>query len=67
MNKLNVFFLLVLFVGITISCGDDPILEPPEEEVILKDTTAYELFYGALPSPDLPEDNSLMSNFTRVA
>lgn len=33
-------------------------MEPPEE-VIEIDTTPYELAYGALPAPNLPEDNVL--------
>ncbi len=60
MNKLSLYFIFLLFVGIIFSCSEDPIVDPPEEEEeILQDTTAYDLFYGALPSPDLPEDNSL--------
>ncbi len=58
MNKLRLLISFLLIVGITFSCSDDPIVDPPEEE-ILQDTTSYELVYGALPSPDLPEDNAL--------
>ena len=58
MNKYTVILILGLIVSITISCSDDPIMDPPAEE-ILQDTTLYNLTYGALPSPNLPEDNTL--------
>ena len=58
MNKYNLLAIFTLLVCITFSCSDDPVMEPPEEE-ILQDTTAYNLTYGALPSPDLPADNTL--------
>ena len=58
MNKYGIFFILVMCVSIILSCGEDPIVDPPEEE-ILQDTTLYNLEYGALPSPDLPSDNVL--------
>ena len=45
-------------VFITLSCSDDPVIDPPMEE-ILQDTTLYNLTYGALPSPNLPDDNTL--------
>ena len=40
------------------SCGEDPVVDPPEVE-IMQDTTSYNLEYGGLPSPDLPADNNL--------
>jgi len=59
MTKLNIFLLLLVLVGVIFSCSEDPIIESPEEEVVEQDTTAYELFYGSLPTPDLPADNPL--------
>ena len=58
MNKYNLLAIFLLLVCITFSCSDDPTMEPPEEEIV-QDTTAYNLTYGALPSPDLPSDNTL--------
>jgi len=58
MNKYKYVLILILLIGITLSCGDDPIVDPPEEE-ILQDKTLYNLEYGSLPAPDLPTDNVL--------
>lgn len=58
MNKYNILLLLFLFVCITFSCSEESIVDPPEE-TIEQDTTAYFLEYGALPDPNLPEDNAL--------
>ncbi len=59
MNKYSLILVLGLIVCITLSCGDDPIIDPPIEE-ILQDTSLYNLIYGAFPSPNLPEDNILL-------
>ena len=58
MNKYITLILFGILVCCTYSCGDDPVVDPPDEE-ILQDTTAYLLEYGALPSPNLPNDNKL--------
>lgn len=58
MIKFKVILILGLLVCITLSCSEDPVVEPPMEE-ILQDTTLYNLTYGALPSPNLPSDNTL--------
>ena len=58
MNKYITILLFGLLASITFSCSEDPVIEPPEEE-ILQDTTAYAFEYGALPAPNLPDDNSL--------
>lgn len=58
MNKYIVLLILGLIISITISCSDDPIIDPPMEEIV-QDTTLYNLSYGALPSPNLPDDNTL--------
>lgn len=58
MNKYNLLAIFLLLVCITFSCSDDPVMDTPEEEIV-QDTTAYNLTYGALPSPDLPTDNTL--------
>jgi len=58
MNKYNLLAIFLLLVCITFSCSDDPVMDTPEEEIV-QDTTAYNLTYGALPSPDLPADNTL--------
>ncbi|MFT4565053.1 MAG: cytochrome c peroxidase [Saprospiraceae bacterium] len=59
MNKYTVILIIGLIVCITLSCSDDPIIDPPTEEEILQDTTMYKLVYGALPAPNLPEDNTM--------
>jgi len=41
-------------LGITFSCGDDSITNPPKE--IEQNITKYELLYGELPNPNLPAD-----------
>ena len=47
-------YILTLISFVVLSCGDDePIV------VIEHDVTPYVLVHGALPVPDLPEDNSL--------
>lgn len=58
MNKYALVLILGLIICIVISCSDDPVIELPEEE-ILQDTTSYIFSYGALPSPNLPDDNLL--------
>ncbi len=58
MNKYIVLLILGVIVSLTISCSDDPVIDPPMEE-ILQDTTLYNFSYGALPSPTLPDDNIL--------
>lgn len=58
MNKFKLLSIIFILIGFTFSCSDDPIVDSPEVE-ILQDTTGYELLYGALPLPDLPEDNPL--------
>lgn len=57
MGKFRNIVLIGLIIGLTISCDSDTIVDPPEE--IIQDTTPYELVYGALPSPEIPEDNTL--------
>lgn len=57
MNKSGLYIVMFIFLGVIISCGDEPV-DPPVEE-IKQDTTPYELFVGDLPSPDLPADNAL--------
>jgi cytochrome c peroxidase len=57
MIKYNYLLILIVMLGITFSCGDDSITNPPEE--IEQDITKYELLYGALPDPNLPADNEL--------
>jgi cytochrome c peroxidase len=56
MNKFRIILIVALFASLIISCDDDPIVDPPEEE-IMQDSTPYDFSYGALPSPDLPADN----------
>ena len=57
MIKYNYLLILIVMLGITFSCGDDSITNPPEE--IEQDITKYELLYGELPDPNLPADNEL--------
>lgn len=58
MNKYAFPLVIGLIICITFSCSDDPMVNPPEEE-ILQDTTAYTFEHGALPAPDMPIDNKL--------
>ena len=58
MIKFRSILIIAILASLIIACGDDPIVDPPEEE-ILQDTTPYDLFYGGLPAPDLPTDNVL--------
>lgn len=58
MNKYRSILIIAIFASLMIACDDDPIVDPPEEE-IMQDTTPYDFSYGALPSPDLPSDNVL--------
>lgn len=58
MTKFITLSLLSVLAFVIFSCSDDPSVDPPED-VILQDTTAYDLTYGTLPSPNLPSDNRL--------
>ncbi len=58
MNKYAILLILGFITCIIVSCDDDPVVNPPMEE-ILQDTTLYNFSYGALPSPNLPDDNIL--------
>lgn len=57
MIRYSYLLILIFMIGITYSCGDDLVTDPPEE--ILQDTTKYNLEFGALPQPNLPVDNAL--------
>ena len=58
MNKTLYILGICSFITLLFSCGEDPVVDPPEEE-IMQDTTSYNLIYGDLPPPNLPEDNKL--------
>jgi cytochrome c peroxidase len=59
MSKLKFLFFVVILLAVFASCGDNSTIDPPDDEEIVIDTTAYELAYGPLPSPMLPSDNKL--------
>lgn len=58
MSKFPIVLIFGILVGFTLSCSDDPDIDSPMD-VILQDTTLYNLTYGALPAPNLPNDNTL--------
>lgn len=57
MNKLYITLCIFLMNGLFISCSNDPDIDLPDP--IFQDTTPYDFVHGGLPSPNLPEDNSL--------
>ena len=56
MFKIKYIALLFISILFAIACGKD---DDQPKEPVTHDETAFILEYGALPSPDLPSDNSL--------
>ncbi len=56
--RLSFFLFISLFILTLFSCKEDETPAPPTEVVVL-DETPYDFRRGALPAPNLPEDNAL--------
>lgn len=58
MTRYYFIAVMAMIICVTWSCADDPVVDPPMEE-ILQDSTKYNFAHGSLPAPDLPADNEL--------
>jgi len=56
MTKIKYFTVLILSILFVVACNKEE--EPPKAPIVI-DETPFVLAYGALPTPDLPEDNPL--------